>query len=270
MTNSVAELYDLFNLQYNNLASEAAPNIDDFNLSLLFTKAQEEVVYNHIKSTGNKYQQGAEESNKRLLELSPLLIDLKERVVFKPSNNYNQAYTISTNSPSLVYKNIICFLNESFLIEDTNIKEYRQIIPINYGEYEKQSSKPGGEPLRKQVWKLMYQDYKNGDTMSYSPNYDNSYFIFNQNDISSILKRGDSLTCNYIIRGYKKPKPIIFNTLQGSLYVEEEQLETDFYLPLLKREIVQRAVEIAKGTYSTDEAGNLQLQNQLNLGQRSE
>jgi hypothetical protein len=38
----------------------------------------------------------------------------------------------------------------------------------------------------------------------------------------------------------------------------------------LHEEIVQRAVEIAKASYASDQSGQAQLQNQITIGQRSE
>jgi hypothetical protein len=40
--------------------------------------------------------------------------------------------------------------------------------------------------------------------------------------------------------------------------------------PAIHQEIVQRAVELAKAAYSSDQSGQAQMQNQITIGQRSE
>lgn len=273
MTSSVAELNDLFDLLYNNLANDGASNIDEYEKSMLFTKAQEEVIYNHLQALGNKYQQGAESSDKRLLELAPLLEDTIVNVTTtNKSDFHNQAYylngynifsTITTVSGNPIINTInnvyVKILNEVLLLNDNEKKYRRQIIPISYGTFERLVSKPGGEPFKKQVWKIAV----NGINVTSN----DFFFVFNASD-KKIIDNTPSI--RVLIRGYKKPTPIILENLNGDLNIDGQQAQTDFLLPMLKREIVQRAVEIAKAAYSTDQNGNIQLQNQMTLGQRSE
>lgn len=253
MTNSVAELNDMFDLLYNNLANDGAANIDMFEKSQIFTKAQEEVVYNHLQAQGNKYQQGAEASDKRMLELAPLLKITDTGFSTITSNEFNaQAYIIDNYN----INNYIKILNEVIILKDKKSNEYRrQVVPVSYGEYERYVSKPGGEPLKNQVWKV-----------SINSNTDTHFFVFNYPDYSSIANNNIKV----LTRGYIKPTPIIFENLSSDLWIDGQQLETDFYLPMLKNEIIQRAVEIAKGSYGSDDNGTVQLQNQMTLGQRSE
>ena len=164
-----------------------------------------------------------------------------------------QAYIIDNYN----INNYIKVLNEVVLLNGANYtsnSNRRQVLPISYGEYERYVSKPGGEPLKNQVWKV-----------SINPNTDTHFFVFNYSDYSSELHNIKVLT-----RGYIKPTPIIFEDLSSNLWIDGQQLQTDFYLPMLKNEIIQRAVEIAKGSYGSDDNGTVQLQNQMTLGQRSE
>lgn len=266
MKASVGELNDLFDLLYNNLANDGSANIDDFEKSMLLTKAQTEVVYNHMQNGGNKYQQGAENSDKRMLELAPLLITNEFTLsTWNKYNLYERTYVFNTYNTDTFVK----VLNETMtLVDKNNNSYYRQIVPISFGSFERYLSKPGSQPLRNQVWKIMFYDnIKQIDSTD-------SFFVFNASDnnniIPNLLKDTNAPSTLYT-RGYKKPTPIILEDLSDrGLYVDDQQQETEFELPMLKNEIVQRAVEIAKGTYASDENGNLQLQNQLNLGQRSE
>lgn len=264
MTQSAAELNDLFDLLYNNLANDGASNIDMFEKSMLLTKAQEEVVYNHLQALGNKYQQGAESSDKRMLELAPLLDVWSSDVGTISNYAFNsQAYRFEFYMQN---KFFIKVLNEIVLFDASkeNVDNiYRQVLPISYGEYERYSSKPGGEPLKNQVWKVSTEEYNSIQQNTY-------FFVFNQNDIENYVDKPNNYTLKIMVKGYRKPTPIILEPLDGNLTIDGESQQQDFFLPMLKNEIVQRAVEIAKGSYATDENGSLQLQNQMALGQRSE
>lgn len=261
MTTSVGELNDLFDLLYNNLASEGAANIDNFEKSMLLTKAQTEVVNNHIVAMGNKYQVGAEGSDKRTLELAPLILTSDVSMTMTNTDMNYQGKVGSSQNADIQY---IKILNEIMVVKDSNndIQLRRQVLPISYGEYERYVSKPGGEPLKRQVWKVILDSNNNSLHTSVM-------FVFNQAD-NSVIDNLSSVSYEMIIRGYRKPTPIILEDLAENLSIDGNNVATEFYLPLLKDEIVQRAVEIAKGSYSSDENGNAQLQNQITLGQRSE
>ena len=78
----------------------------------------------------------------------------------------------------------------------------------------------------------------------------------------------------YKLRYIRRPKPIILvnlETVDNNLSINGEVSESPCELPEhIHEEILQRAIEIAKATYATDQNGTIQLNNQIQTGQRSE
>ena len=69
------EFSNEFDVLYNNIMSNAAPGLNEYEKSVFLTKAQEEIVKNHFQPLGNKYGQGLDDSQKLLL--LPLIRELK-------------------------------------------------------------------------------------------------------------------------------------------------------------------------------------------------
>ena len=71
MTNT--EMKQEFLILYDKITNFDAPGYEDVEISVFLTKAQERVVLSHIRSLGNKYQEGFEESEIRRKELNKLV-----------------------------------------------------------------------------------------------------------------------------------------------------------------------------------------------------
>ena len=56
MTNQ--EFSNEFDVLYNNIMSNQAPGLDEYEKSVFLTKAQDEIVKNYFNPKGNKYQEG--------------------------------------------------------------------------------------------------------------------------------------------------------------------------------------------------------------------
>src|SRR6187402_1923649 len=72
MTNQ--ELKNEFLIHYNAIATNSAPGLDDYEISVFLTKAQLELVKNYYNPLGNKYRDGFENSEKRRNDLKELLV----------------------------------------------------------------------------------------------------------------------------------------------------------------------------------------------------
>ena len=68
MTNQ--ELKNEFLISYNAIASNSAPGIDDFELSVYLTRAQLEIVKNYYDPLSNRKQKGFEATEKRRRDLN--------------------------------------------------------------------------------------------------------------------------------------------------------------------------------------------------------
>ena len=73
---TLQEFSDEFDVLYNNISSNQAPGLNEYEKSVFLTKAQNEIVKNYFTSTqgGNKYQQGFDDSAKRQIDFSTLLV----------------------------------------------------------------------------------------------------------------------------------------------------------------------------------------------------
>ena len=96
-------------------------------------------------------------------------------------------------------------LNEKFRINDD---EY-QVVPITLAEYQRLMSRPSGDPLKRQVWKLM------GNSSSGNGSVE---IISHWKDL-----RGTGSANKLVIRYIRKPYPIILE--------KSEYLLAEFSIP---------------------------------------
>lgn len=155
-------------------------------------------------------------------------------------------FDMRDNTMSVILESdILMFINEYVEAKrnDSSIARLT-VLPINYVEYSRLMSKPYKRPLKNQAWRLL--DNSDG--------YKKAEIVIGPNDVIS----------RYVIRYVKRPRAIRLIdfddvTLDGDR--TEQSCELD---PILHPEILQRAVELAKASYSGD------LQSQIALGQASQ
>ena len=239
------EFSNEFDVLYNNIMSNQAPGLDEYEKSVFLTKAQSEILKNYFNPKGNKYQEGFDESEKRQIDFSTLI------KAVKPSAYVGGSY-IKFDDRSQLFQmpsDILFVLNETALNTVDGVNRLINIVPINFDEYSRIMSKPYKQPLKNQGWRL-FQSTGGVDFIS-----------------EIIVKTGSTLT-DYKVRYVRRPKPIILTNLadtysnvsiEGLATVTECELD-----PILHPEILQRAVELAKAAYTGD------IKNIVELGQRSE
>lgn len=240
------EFSNEFDVLYNNIMSNQAPGLDEYEKSVFLTKAQLEILKNYFNPKGNKYGQGFDENAKRQIDFSTLI------TVAKPSQYTPEGGYVKFDDRSQLYKmpqDILLMLNETGINTVDGVKRLISIIPMNYEEYARLMSKPWKQPLKNQGWRL-FQSTGGVDFIS-----------------EVVIKYNSSLT-DYKIRYVKRPKPIILANLAdeySNVSIEGINTITECELdPILHPEILQRAVELAKSAYIGD------LKSSVELGQRSE
>jgi hypothetical protein len=69
------EFSELFDVNYNNITSNQAPGLNEYEKSVFLTKAQDEIIKNYFtaNSKGNNIQQGFDDSAKRQADFSLLM-----------------------------------------------------------------------------------------------------------------------------------------------------------------------------------------------------
>jgi hypothetical protein len=82
---NVSEFKNEFLIHYNAIATNSAPGLDDYEISVFLTKAQLELVKDYYTPEGNKYKQGFENSEKRRTDLKELVKDYKTSTIVPSS-----------------------------------------------------------------------------------------------------------------------------------------------------------------------------------------
>nr|DAG98507.1 MAG TPA: hypothetical protein [Crassvirales sp.] len=275
------EFYQEFNVLYNNINSNVVTGLSSYEISVFLTKGQEQLVKEYFNPLGNKYKQGYDDSAKRQIDFVNLTSYIEA-----PASAFPQ--TIDSRAIAFVLpQDLLFIINEKLKIVYTykegntnkTLTKEAVILPITNSDYNRLMSKPFGEPLRKQAWRLLQNNQRNAAYVI--PNifyrlkdasFNTTYGVVLKSNISYLT--GPVYT--YKLKYIRKPRPIIVEPLVGEyqgLTIDGKVGNEPIYNGTspcelneeIHREIVQRAVEIAKGSYPAD---NTQIITQL--GERSE
>lgn len=242
-----------FDTLYNNVKSQSAPGLDEYEKSVFLTKAQEELIKNYFNPTSNKLQQGFDDSEKRQMDFAEIL---------KTTNIVSDVptpgtYTSIDERAQLFLLPVDTWIvsNEQVTVTDGVTPYLVTVVPLNYREYDRLMSKPYKEPVKRQAWRLTQGN-------STSPVTANG-----QQSVSEVITKSGTTVSRYVVRYVKKPQPIILDNLSAwNLSINGVNTVSECELnPIIHREILDRAVELAKLAY---EDGSLQSTVQLN--QRNE
>ena len=225
-----------FDILFNNIMSGIAPGINDYEKSVFLTKGQEEIIKNYLNPLGNKYAEGLDDSKKRFTDFSGLIKTAEISTLITPDVSIDRrAVNFALPTDAFVLLNEVLQGTD----KESNTRDF-QIIPISYLEYTRLMSRPYKEPLKGQAWQITTE----GSTKAYS----------------TIIPNSSITSSKYIVRYIKRPNPIILRNLSEIEF--EEGLEDDFLSinnnrlktecelnPEIHREILDRAVELAKVSY---------------------
>jgi len=252
---TVQEFRNEFDLLYDNIASKGAPGLDDYEVSVFLTLAQEELVKNKNTPKSNKLQEGFEQSEKRRVELKELIRDYKVlNPILTGISTSITTNNISTKSKFYKIPNDVFLIKyESAFIDTENCNNLQvEVKPITLDEYNKQKKNPFKKPNNKIIWRLDYNSIEPGS---------NAVELISEYPIKE-----------YNMRYLKQPSPIILVDLNTNEYLNEgltilgqTQQQTSKLHPNFHSEIVRRAVELATLSYKENNLSNL-----VNLYQRKE
>lgn len=267
---TISEFSDQFDILYNNIASNQAPGLDEYEKSIFLTKAQEEIVNAYFNPRLNKTQLGFDDSGKRQIDFSMLV---KSAVITpadsttgfaKDINGFDErAHVIplykqegATKKPLL--EPILVFLNEKLQVSRDGKTITLAVMPMRFDDYDRISNKPYTRPPKHIAWRWL--DNKNDSDITGNSYIDSVYIIPGSKDKST------KYTCRYV----KRPNPIILQDLTDTeVSINGKQTTMTSELdPILHQDIVQRAVELAKATYTGTLADQIQIGNisATNLG----
>ena len=244
---TIPEFSDQFDVLYNNITSNQAPGLNEYEKSLFLTKAEKEIVKNYFtaNSKGNNIGQGFDDSAKRQADFSVLMKTGTCASVSTPPAKIDDRSSVYTYPAD-----VFIVINETVKVGTA----YKQVIPLRYDEYTRLMSKPFKRPLKNQVWRLMNSGTVSGSTATKT--------------VEIIAGPGDSIS-SYSVRYVRTPKPIIVGNLDGLTIDGESTVSSVCEIdPILHEDILQRAVELAKVAWTATGQDNAQMV--LQAGQRSE
>jgi hypothetical protein len=251
------EFSNQFDVLYNNITSNKAPGLNEYEKSVLLTKSENEIVRDYYNPEGNKYKEGFDDSAKRQSDFAKLITSASL------ANDSQQVSILDPRSKCFLFpSDTFLIVNEQLQLIKTvdstdSLAGVRQVVPLKYDEYMLKMSKPFKEPLKWQAWRLI-SNQSNGSTVA-----------------EIITTTADSKIASkykYILRYIRIPKPIILTDLSevygDNLSINGLTAKTECELgEAIHEEILQRAVELAKIAWAGDAN---QVQAEIAAGQRSE
>jgi len=242
MTN--AEFSNQFDVLYNNVMSNQAPGLDEYEKSVFLTKAQEEIVKAYFNPKGNKFLEGFDGNEQRQIDFSMLM---KTSTVTSFATSVFDGRTAGVKSVTIPGDAMV-FVNERLEVTRGGATVLLTVVPINYMEYARQMTKPFKRPVQYQAWRII--DDATGGT----------------NRSADLIAGPNDTIVKYVARYVKRPRAIILVDLtnEGVTIDGVSAAQTCELDPLLHETVLQRAVELAKASYAGD------LSTQIALGVSSE
>jgi hypothetical protein len=139
-----------FDVLYNNITSNQAPELNAYEKSVFLTNAQNQFVRQVFLPTTDQLKGGYDGSQERQYDLSsitkvtsvaPTIISASERTSF-------------LSLDSIIYRcpeDAFLIINEE--VRSMNNEQY-QVIPLHYDEYRRLSQKPYKYPVKNSAWRL--------------------------------------------------------------------------------------------------------------------
>ena len=285
---TTTEFSNQFDLLFNNISSNQAPGLNEYEKSVFLTKAQDEIVKNYFQaeSNGNTVKKGFDDTAIRQIDFSDLI--MSKTIQEETGDNAIP----SVDPRALVYKiskddRVYIIINESLYLMANNkdgkleVKGIRQVVPIKYTEYMRLMTKPFKEPLKNTAWRIITKgregdadiDKSTGDPTTVAKSVSSKIeIVITSADKNKYKENNETNTIQYNIRYVRKPRPIILTDLSDSF---GEDLSIEGYQKAMTCElnestheaILQRAVELAKIAWAGD-ANVAQLE--VEAGKRSE
>lgn len=212
MTNS--EFSNEFDVLYQNIASNQAPGLDEYEKSVFLTMAQEQIVL--------ELYQKLEQSEEARKYLSNLIKTDNYAPVGEQDivliNNHFKSYKVEISN------SILFMIYEQCTLSDENNcinNKIVSVVPTIHDDLDKVLKNPFKSPNSRKVIRL---------------DFDNKIELISKYNIT-----------NYKVRYLKKPNPIILVALEDNLSINngDTKVSNGETNPVLHERIVQRAVQLA-------------------------
>lgn len=263
---TTTEFSNEFDILYNSIATNAAPEIDAYEKSVYLSKAQLEIVKNYFNPKGNKYQEGFEYNSKRRYDFRQLikhkeeLFPLGQGMLNLPKIDERSVfYKLPEDLFLIILEQAELGFPKNFrfppIENDEELKKFQKeldrvkcvegnrvnIKPKSHDEINVQIKNPFKNPASNVVWRV--------DISNLSSNNKNVELI------------SDYPIRKYILRYVKTPRPIILENLNDLFPGENLSVfgvntqQTSEIDENSHPEILDRAVELAMADYKPEMLG---------------
>lgn len=143
---TIEEMSNQFDVYYNNITSNQAPGLDEYEKSVFLTKAQNELVKAYFSPALNKTQNGFDDSPIRQADFSTIINNCTLSKITSPLKCFDKRATAYELPADL----FIC-LNEQLFSGSVPYT----VVPITFVDYNRLMSKPYKYPLKYQAWRMI-------------------------------------------------------------------------------------------------------------------
>ena len=204
-----------FDILYNNISSNQAPGLTEYEKSVFLTQAQEALVLDLYKGTAGDSFETTEEVTRYLSSL----VTSKEDLTIKTKD---KQYIVDISS-----LNDLWFITYQSAIITVNLNPRDVlVVPTKQDTLYKDLKNPFRRPNRNKI-------------LGISEN--NTIILYSEYPITS-----------YYVKYLKRPTPIILEDLDNDLTIENSSSKTECVLPeSLHQQIILRAVQMAKAVWQS-------------------
>lgn len=244
---TLTEFSRQYDILYDNIASEGARGINEYEKSVFLTIAQEQIVKSYYNGA-NAMQQGFENTEDKRRKLDSLVIPYTTDTIISDDaskiNKNSKFFLIPLDVWWIVYERINTPVDSC---GNSTIK----VKPITHDDYNRAIDNPFRKPSKRQAWRMDVGKIAGNETVE-------------------IISEIPALS--YYCRYLQKPSPIVLTDLNSdpelagmNLSVDGVSLPNQCKLPdMLHRDILDRAVELSILKYRENN-----LQNNIEINKRN-
>ena len=231
---TVQEFSNEFDTFYNNVTSNQAPGLDEYEKSVFLTKAQKIIVRRQFDPVSDNLREGFDGSQQRQYDFSTLLVT---QDLVDVTNSTSNSEKIDNRSAVFIWP-VDCFLGVNEIVVDKKGNQY-SVNPISYSAYANLMTKPYQFPPKRIAWRMMTNNKASQGTLI------EVLGRFQKVDGTLSTKEGiDKYTLRYV----KTLSPIILVNLEDEgLSIDGVNTVSECELPVeCHQEILELAVSLAK------------------------
>ena len=264
---NATEFKKQFNLLYNNINNNAAPGLKDKEIEMFLNKAQDEIVKQHVMGLSTNYQVGINQASKRDVELDSLIKTCNYVEATTPiSSYYNpEGFIFELEEVQNSKPDVLVELSERMIIRKTQrldgggFKEWftkpLDIVELSYTQLNKFMSGVYRYPKKNQCWKIRHDSQVE---IILPVNLLNDYWETEEyNGSDPAPTHPITWEFKYMMTYVSCPPEIDITSVSNPAGCSLPET--------IHPEILQRAVELAKAAYASQDVNV-----QMTMGQRSE